>query len=83
MRKEARRLQSHKDIAVLSESAEDYMKSSIPVDDTFCHKYARFIDDSYDDNGCSVSNARVTPLSTTGVVFIPSYAATCQRMNTM
>lgn len=36
------------------------MKSGIPVDDTLCRKYARFLDASYDDNGCitgfSVSN---------------------------
>ena len=41
-----------KEIADLCESAEDYMKSGIPVDDTLCRKYARFLDASYDDNGC-------------------------------
>ena len=49
-----------KGIADLCESAESHIKDSIPVDDTLCRKYARFLDVSYDDNGCiagfSVSN---------------------------
>lgn len=49
-----------KEIADLCESAESHMKDSIPVDDTLCRKYSRFLDVSYDDNGCiigfSVSN---------------------------
>ena len=51
-----------KEIADLCESAESHIKDSIPVDDTLCRKYARFLDVSYDDNGCitafSVSNDR-------------------------
>ena len=44
-----------KERADLCESAEDHMKSGIPVDDTLCRKYARFLDASYDDNGCITS----------------------------
>ena len=51
-----------KEIADFCESAEEHMKSDIPVDDTLCRRYVRFLDVSYDDNGCminfSVSNDR-------------------------